>query len=118
MLELDKAKNKVVMMSCTSNDEFEEMEYEIHQVAQEKVVSRRIRSEESMQDIVNDAEKRIEQLIYEFVYHLASSATKISKEFSYYCEILSQDDKFMRVVKKIQEDRHKGFERGYKMLKE
>jgi hypothetical protein len=43
---------------------------------------------------------------------------KASKEFSYYCEILSRDDKFMRVIEKIHEDRHKGFERGYEMLKE
>lgn len=66
----------------------------------------------------NDAEKQIEQLIYEFVYNLASSTTNsdISKEFSYYYKILSQDDKFMRVVEKLYENRHKGFERGCDLL--
>lgn len=51
-----------------------------------------------MQDIVNDAEKHIEQIIYDFVYRLASSATEANKELSYYPEILSQDEKFMKVV--------------------
>jgi hypothetical protein len=65
-----------------------------------------------MKDIVNDAEKRLEHLICEFIYSLASPAPETSKE-----EILSQDYRFMRVVKKIHEDRHKGFERGYKQLR-
>jgi hypothetical protein len=65
-----------------------------------------------MKDIVNDAKKRLEQLIYQFVYSLASPAPETSKEFSY----LSEDDRFMKVVEEIYEDRHKGFERGYKML--
>ncbi|MFY9794958.1 MAG: hypothetical protein WA323_22740 [Candidatus Nitrosopolaris sp.] len=73
--------------------------------------------EESIKTILNHAEKRIEQLIYEFVYHLASSATEASKEFSYYFEILSQDDKFMRVVERLYENRHKGFETRYKKLR-
>ena len=42
------------------------MEYEVRHVDQETVVSRCMHREESMQDIVNDAEKRIEQIIYEF----------------------------------------------------
>ncbi|MGC1931299.1 MAG: hypothetical protein WA667_20200 [Candidatus Nitrosopolaris sp.] len=70
-----------------------------------------------MKGIVNDAEKQIEQLIYEFVYDLASSGTEASKEFSHYFEILSQDDKFMRVMERLYENRHKGFETGYKKLR-
>jgi NAD(P)-dependent dehydrogenase (short-subunit alcohol dehydrogenase family) len=69
--------------------------------------------------IVNDAEKQIEQLIYEFVYDLASSATNSERgrEFLYYCEILSRDHKFMRMVEGIYENRHKGFERGCDLLR-
>jgi hypothetical protein len=73
-------------------------------------------SEESMKDIVDDAEKLIEQIIYEFVYRLVSSATESSKEFSYYREIVSKDEKFMEVVEGIYKNRHKGFEAGYKEL--
>jgi hypothetical protein len=62
---------------------------DVHQLGQ---VSSPISSEDSMKDIVNDAKKRLERLIYEFVYSLASPAPETSKEFSYYCEILSKDD--------------------------
>ena len=115
VIKLDKAENRVRVMS-TAGGQFKELEYDVNQLGQEMVVSKRIPSEESIKDIVNDAEKQIEQLIYEFVYHLASSATEASKEFSYYCEILSKDVKFMSVVEKINENRHKGFEKGYKKL--
>jgi hypothetical protein len=117
-IKLDKARNKVHVMSRSSNGEFKSLEYDVRQLGQEMVVSTRIGSEESVKDIADEAEKRIEQLIYEFVYHLASSATETRKELSYYCEVLSQDDKFMKVVEEIYEDRNKGFERGYEMLKE
>jgi hypothetical protein len=116
VIRLDKARNRVLMMSRTSNDEFEEMEYEVRDVDQETVVSRRMRREESMQDIVNDAEKQIEQIIYGFVYNLAFSGTEASREVSYCREILSQDEKFMKVVEEIYKNRHKGFEVGYKNL--
>ncbi|MFY9795681.1 MAG: hypothetical protein WAJ93_08330 [Candidatus Nitrosopolaris sp.] len=66
--------------------------------------------------IVDDAEKQIEQQIYEFVNRLASSAPEVTKEFSYYYDILSRDHRFERVVKEIYENRHKGFERDYKKL--
>jgi hypothetical protein len=65
---------------------------------------------------LDDAENQIEQLIYEFVYRLASSPPEVSKEFSYYYDILSRDHKFERVVKEIYENRHKGFERGCEKL--
>ena len=80
------------------------------------VVSKGIPSEESMKDIVNDGKKRLEQLIYEFIYIIASPAPETRKVFSYYCKILSKDDKFMKVMEEIYGDRHKGFERGYKMI--
>lgn len=60
------------------------------------MVQRHKHTDESIKNIVNDAEKQIEELIYEFVYDLVeSSATEAREEFSYYCEILSQDYKFM-----------------------
>lgn len=118
VIRLDKARNKVVLMSTAGNGKYKELEYDVHQPGQELVVGNRIPHEESIKQIVNDAEKQIEQLIYEFVYNLASSATDpdISKVFLYYCKILSGDRKFMRMVEEIYENRHKGFERGYAML--
>ena len=70
----------LIILDIGNNDEFEEMEYEVRHVDQETVVSRRMHREESMQDIVNDAEKRIEQIIYEFVYNLALSGTERGTE--------------------------------------
>ena len=83
------------------------------------VVGKRIPTEESIKDIINDAKKQIEQLIYGFVYELASLAAKDpeeAKEISYYITILSEDNKFISAVQQIYENRHKGFERGYRML--
>jgi hypothetical protein len=103
--------NKVLVTS-TATGEFREFEYDVLQLGLGTVVVRHTRSEVSMKDIVK-YEKRLEQLIYEFVYSLASPAPETSKEFSYYCEIQSKDDRFMKVVKKIYEDKHKDFEIGY-----
>ncbi|MGC2681401.1 MAG: hypothetical protein WA323_05990 [Candidatus Nitrosopolaris sp.] len=99
----------------TAGGRFKEFEYDFIQLGQENMVQRH-KQEELMKNIVNDSQKQIEQLIYEFVYDLASSETEANEEFSY-CEILSQDDKFMRVVEKIHQDSHKGFETGFKKLR-
>ena len=107
VIRLDKVRNKVLVMS-TAGGRFKELQYDVDQLGQEMMVLRPIRSEEPIIQIVNDAEKQIEQLIYEFVYDLASLPK--DPEFSYYCEILSKDDKFMKVVEEIYENRHKGFE--------
>ena len=48
----------------------------VHQLGQEMAVTRRTPCEESIKDIADDAEDQIEQLIYEFVYDLASSASE------------------------------------------
>jgi hypothetical protein len=80
----------------------------------EREVLRPIGSDEQIGQIVNDAVALIEQLIYRFVYQLAAPET--SEEFSSYRENLSQDDKFMKVVQEIYENRHKGFQRGYEMV--
>jgi hypothetical protein len=109
VIKLDKARNKVVMMS-NANGEYKELQFDVRRLGREILVGDRIPHEESIKHIVKDAERQIEQLIYEFVYDLALSSTdsKISKEFSYYCEILSRDHKFMRAVEEIYENRHKG----------
>jgi|SRR5215472_13960083 len=105
------------MRSRSSNGEFKVLEYDFLQLGQEMMVHRPKHIEERIKVMLHDTEKQIEQLIYEFVYDLASPVTDTSEELSYYFETLSQDDKFMRVVERIHEDRHKGFERGYKQLK-
>jgi len=56
-----------MQVMSTAGGEFKEFEYDVRQLGQEMVVSKGIPSEESMKDIVNDAKKRLEQLIYEFV---------------------------------------------------
>ena len=68
--------------------------------------------------IVDKIKKEIEQLIYEFVYSLGASVTdpERSKEYSYYRGILSEDNKFIKAVQQIYDNRHKVFERGYNML--
>lgn len=71
------------------------------------MVQRHKHIEESIKHILNDAEKQLEHLIYEFVYDLALPAP----EFSYYFEILSQDDKFMTAVERLYEKRRKDEER-------
>ena len=80
----------------------------------EREVLRPIGSDEQIGQVVNDAEAVIVQLIYGFVYQLAAPETR--EEFSSYRENLSQDDKFMKAVKQIYENRHKCFEAGYNML--
>jgi hypothetical protein len=115
VLKLTEARDNVVIMS-TAGGQYKELEYDVHEMYHEMWVSKRIPSKESVMWIVDDAEMNIEELIYRFVYRMASSAPEKSKEFSYYCEILSKDDKFMRMVEKIHEDKHKGFETGYKKL--
>ena len=90
-------------MMSTAGGLFKELPYDVHQLGREMLDGKRIPSEDSIKDIVNDAEKQIEQLIYKFDYDLAPSATDSirSKLLSYYSEILSRDDKFMRGRKNI-----------------
>ncbi len=115
VLRLAEARDKVTIMS-TAGGEYKELEYEVHEMDREMVINKPIPSKESAIGIVNDAEKEIKRLIYEIVYHLASLAQERNREFSYYCEILSQDDTFKKVVQEIHENRHKGFERGYNRI--
>jgi len=59
--------------------------------------------------IVNGAEKQLEWLIYDSTSRMASHYL--------WNMMASQDDKFMRVVERTYENRHKGFETGYKKLR-
>lgn len=100
----------------TAGGQFKELQYDIRQHGKDTIVTDPVRSEEPIEKLLYDAKKQIEGLIYEFVYDLPSSGPETSKEFLYYCEILSRDDRFMKVVEEIHENRHKGFERGYQYL--
>lgn len=75
---------------------------QIGSLGREIVVGNPIAGEESIKSIADEAEKQIQQLIYEFVYDLGSSAIdyEIGDQISYYYDILSRDNKFMKVVKK------------------
>jgi hypothetical protein len=112
-IKLDEKRKKVIAMGSV-NSQYKELEYDISQIGSDIVVSKPIPYE----GIVNDAKKQIDQLIYEFICDLASAAnSERSKEISYYSKILSEDKKFMSIVKEIYENRHKGFEQGYRMLR-
>jgi hypothetical protein len=105
------------MTSRSSNGEFKLLEYDVLQLGKETMVQRRTHIEESLKRILNNAEKQIEQLIYEFVCDLVSSVTEATNELSYYFENLSKDGKFMRAVDRIYEDKQKVFEIGYRKLR-
>jgi hypothetical protein len=119
IIKLDKNRKKAVMMSTADNHQYKELEYNVFQMGSEILVGNKMPYEESLKDIINESKKQLEQLIYGFVYDLASLAQdpKRRKEILYYTSILSNDNKFMNAVQEIYENRHKGFERGYKMLK-
>jgi hypothetical protein len=115
-LKLDKNKNKVIISSTDENNQFKEYEYDMEQMGSDIVVVETMISEES--GIVDKAKNELEQLIYEFVCSLVVFITDPdrSKEYLYYREILSQDNRFMKAVHGIYENRHKAFERGYSMI--
>ncbi|MGC2573575.1 MAG: hypothetical protein WA364_18835, partial [Candidatus Nitrosopolaris sp.] len=115
ILKLSDTRDKVTMMS-TVDGQYKSLEYDVHKEDSEMMVSRRIPSKETAIGIINHAQKKIEQLIYGFLCELASSEPEESKKFSYYYEILSRDDKFMKVVEEIYQNRDKAFERSYKRL--
>jgi hypothetical protein len=103
----------------TAGGPFKKLQYEFRPIDQ--WVAKRLGKEAPAAILVSKifirAERRIEQIIYEFVCTLASEATETGQEeYSYYTKILSQDDRFMKVVQKIYGNRHKEFERGYKTL--
>jgi hypothetical protein len=68
--------------------------------------------------IIDKAKKEVEQLIYEFICNLgvAVADSERNKEYVYYRDILSEDNKFMKAVQEIYDNRHNVFEKGYGML--
>jgi hypothetical protein len=117
VIRRDKVGMKAAVMS-TYNSQFEQFQYDVFHLGREVMIGNRIPYEESIKDIISDAKKQIEQLIYWFVYDLASFAKDHEKEneISYYVKVLSDDNKFISAIREIYENRHKGFEKGYKML--
>lgn len=121
IISLDKARNKVIMMSRPlDKGQYEEKQCDVRQLGRELVVGNRLPREELIKPMVNEAEKQMEQIIYGFVYDLALSLSsedpQVQKEISYFVEVLSNDNKFISTLQKIYSDRHKGFERGYILL--
>lgn len=114
MIKLDKKKNEVVIMSNTGNAGFQKFVYGVQHKGDEMIVSHKIPQEDSLSPLFDETEKQMQQLIYNFVSDLESSP--MDSESLYCYDVLSRDKKFMRVVQKIYENRHKGFERGYAML--
>ena len=82
----------------------------------EKVVGNKIDTHDSTKYIIENSRRMMEELIYGFVYDLASSSPAENPEISYNLQILSADNRFMHTLKEIYENRHKVFERGYNML--
>jgi hypothetical protein len=117
ILKYDRDTEEVIVMS-TVGGKYKEMKYSTSKLGSDILVSVRLPNEKLLEDIVGDVNKQMQQIIYEFVYDLSSSASnpEKSQEFSYYCKILSQDKKFMDAVEDIYKNRHKGFEKGYLML--
>jgi hypothetical protein len=118
ILRYDREKEKVLAMSRFSGGEYKDVEYGTVKLGSDILVGMHLPDEEILGDIIFDAKKQIQQIIYEFVYDLSLSASnpERAKEFSYYYEILSQDQKFMATVEDIYKNRHGGFEKGYHML--
>ncbi len=117
LLRYDRDKEKVIAMSRVG-DKIKEIEYSVSKLGIDILVGMNTPDEKLLEEIVGNTKKQIQQLIYQFVYDLSASVSdsEKSQEFSYYCKILSQDKKFMTVVKDIYKNRHEGFEKGYRML--
>jgi hypothetical protein len=109
---LDKARKKVEVMS-----KYKKLEYDAFFPNQDKkiIVCNNTPQDESIKNMISDAREKMEQLIYGFVYNLASSSTK-DPQASYYKQLLSTDKRFISVLQAIYDNRHRVFERGYRML--
>ena len=74
-LELDKANNRVLVMSSAEIGQSKELQYEVTRMENETWVNKRIPSREAVIEIVNYAAKEIEPIIYTFVHRLATPLT-------------------------------------------
>jgi hypothetical protein len=114
ILKYDRENEKVIAMS-TVGGKYKEFIYSTSKLGSDILVAKDLSDEELLVDIITDAKKQMQHLIYEFIYDLASESERV-KEFYYYHKILSQDKKFMAAVEDLYKNRHKAFEKGYKML--
>ncbi len=111
--------NEKVRASSMVGTKFKEMEYSTTRLGSDILVTMLLPNKKLLEDIVGDVNNQMQQIIYEFVCDLSLfiSDPEKSQEFSYYYKILSRDKKFMAAVDDIYKKRHKGFEKGYQMLK-
>ena len=121
LLRYDRDSEKVIAMSRPEGGKYKDVEYVEYatvKLGSDILVSKHLPDEELLDDIIFDAKKQIQQIIYEFVYDLSSSQSEQEKanDFFYYYKILSQDKKFMAAVRDIYKNRHEAFEKGYQML--
>lgn len=117
IITLDNATNRVEIISREVNQsQYKKLEYDIYLLNGEKVVGNKIDTNDSAKHIIENTRRMMEELIYGFVYDLASLSTAENPEISYYVQILSADNRFMHTLKEIYENRHKVFESGYNML--
>ena len=116
-IKLDKDRKKVAIIS-TATGEWKQFEYDVSEMNSDILVGKQKPFEE-YKDVLDNARNQMEQIIYGFVYDLGLSVLDSQKteEYSYYCKILSEDKKFINMLNDIYENRHKGFERGFRMLK-
>ena len=118
-LHYDEDKKNVTIMSTDNSDgRYKQLEYDTDKIGSDILVVKQRPEEESMDSIVCDTKDQLQQIIYGFINSLSipESDPKGSQEISYYCKILSQDKKFMATAEDIYKNRHKGFEKGYRML--
>ena len=115
-IEIDKNKKEVKIIS-TANGRYEEFKYGLYPQGTKILAMEKRASEEFLEDISNSARCEMEEIIYNLVYTLENKDPQRSSEFSYYGKVLSADKKFMGAVERIYNDKHKGFEHGYKILK-
>ena len=120
-MRYDENEDKVTIMSRPSGDQYRELEYKEYNAAKtgsDILVGKQRTDEDQLGSIAGDVKDQIQQIIYGFINSLSipESDPKGSQEISYYCKILSQDKKFMATAEDIYKNRHKGFEKGYRML--
>jgi hypothetical protein len=119
LLRYDEDRKNVTLMSTDNSDgRYKQLEYDADKVGSDIWVVKQRPDEELMGGIVCDTRDQLQQIIYGFISGLSipESDSKGSQENSYYCKILSQDKKFMATAEDIYKNRHKGFEKGYRML--
>ena len=103
------------MSTDNSDGRYKQLEYDTDKIGSDILVVKQRPEEESMGGIVRDIKDQLQQIIYGFINSLSIPESDPS-EISYYCKILSQDKKFMATAEDIYKNRHKGFEKGYRML--